>query len=191
MIAGGISGGLWRTVNEGQSWSLVTGGTDLYSPTCLSQDTRSGRLQTWYCGTGEFSGNSAAAVGAAYYGTGIWKSADGGQSWSLLASTSPGSPTGFDSGFDYVWSLAIDPSNAAQDEVYAATVGGVQRSLDGGQTWSFVKGSLNGQQISYQNDVAVTPSGVVYLALDSGGPDKGIWRSTDGASYTKIDPPHV
>lgn len=191
LLAGGISGGLWRTVNDGQSWTLVTGGTDLYSPTCLAQDTRSGRLQTWYCGTGEFTGNSAAAVGAAYYGTGVWKSADGGQSWSLLAATSPGSPTGFDSGFDYVWSLAIDPSNAAQDEVYAATVGGVQRSLDGGQSWSFVKGSLSGQQISYQTDVAVTPTGVVYLALDSGGPDKGIWRSTDGASYTKIDPPQL
>ena len=62
MLAGAISGGIWRTVNEGQSWTLTTADIDLYAPTCLLQDTRAGRTATWYCGTGEYLGNSAATV---------------------------------------------------------------------------------------------------------------------------------
>ncbi|MEZ4655676.1 MAG: dockerin type I domain-containing protein [Candidatus Eisenbacteria bacterium] len=187
-LAGAISGGIWRTTNEGQSWTLVTGDVGLYAPTCLVQDLRSGRTGTWYCGTGEFLGNSAATVGAGYYGTGIWKSTTGGQSWTLLTATSPGNPVQFDSGFDYVWNVGVDVSNPSQDEVYAATIGGVQRSTDGGQTWNFVKGAL-GQSLSYQTDVIVNPQGVVFAGLDSDGPDKGIWRSSDGVGFTNITPP--
>lgn len=190
MLAGAISGGIWRTVDEGQNWTLTTADIDLYGPTCLVQDTRVGRTATWYCGTGEFLGNSAATVGASYFGTGLWKSANGGLSWTPLASTAPGNPTQFDSGFDYVWNVAIDVSNTGQDELYAATIGGIQRSINGGQSWGYVRGAL-AEQMSYQTDVAVTPQGLVYAALDSDGPQKGIWRSADGQSFTNINPPQL
>jgi len=194
LLAGGMSGGMWRTVDEGTHWTLTSAATDLYAPSCIAQDTRTGHLATFYVGTGEYIGSSASQPGASYFGTGIWKSIDSGQSWSLLAATDPGSATAFDSAFDFVWNVAVDPSNSAQEEVYAATVGGVQRSADGGQSWSFVRGGINTQVYATQTDVVVTSAGVVYAALDNSSPQgevpsAGIWRSTDGQSFTQLTPP--
>ena len=78
------------------------------------------------------------------------------------------------------------------DEVYAATYGGIQRSTDGGASWTHVLGhGLFGATNRY-NDVVVTAAGVVFAAVDkdadTADAEEGIFRSPDGTTWTEITP---
>ncbi|MBI5463851.1 MAG: hypothetical protein HY966_02705, partial [Ignavibacteriales bacterium] len=194
LLAGGVSGGMWRSIDGGTSWSKTTVASSLHSVSCLAQDTRTGKTGTWYYGTGELVGNSSSGGGASYRGDGVFKSTDGGATWNILTATSTGVPQTFDQTFDYVWNVATNPANASQDEVYAATIGGLQRSTDGGASWTTVRGGFpSGSRLT---DVAVSSTGVVYYAgsaLDVNGAtwnatNQGIWRSTDGTTWENITP---
>ncbi len=123
----------------------------------------------------------------------MFKSTNGGLTWEPLPSTVRGTPQQLDSPFDYVWNLAINPSSA-QDELYAATVSGIQRSVDGGGTWTTVLGEFSNNSSRF-TDVAVSSSGVVYATMSeaavSGGSSatqRGVWRSVDGVNWTRITP---
>jgi hypothetical protein len=186
ILAGGVSGGMWKSTDEGSTWVKTSTPGQLHSVTTLAQDTRAGKTSTWYYGTGEYLGNSASLGGGSYRGDGIFKSTDNGSSWSVLASTSTNAPQLFDNFFDYVWRVAVDPSNASQDEVYAATYGAIWRSTDGGTNWSPVRGGST--PYSSYTDVTVTSTGVVYGVMSSSGSQPGCWRSTDGVSWANITP---
>jgi len=186
LLAGGISGGMWRTFDDGGSWTLTTGSSQLHAVSALAQDTRPGNQNTWYYGTGEIRGNSAAGGGAPYRGDGVFKSTDGGVSWSSLVSTGGAEATVFSGEWQYVNRLAIDPSEMVDDEVYAAVFGFIERSTDGGNTWNRVLGDAATQ--SRYTDVTVSSSGVVYASLSRDGGTHGIYRSTDGVNWTDITP---
>ncbi len=193
ILAGGVSGGMWRSTNNGGAWVKTSAYQDLHSVTCLVQDTRAGKRNIWYYGTGEYRGNSARGTGAFFYGNGIYKSTDNGLSWAVLPSTIPGALNTFDQPFDFAWNLATDPSSG-QDVVYAAVGGGIQRTTDGGATWNYVLGALTNDNSAYA-DVAVGAGGVAYAALSdqrisgtSGSVKRGLYRSTDGITWTNITP---
>jgi len=189
ILAGGTSSGMWRSDNGGSSWYKVTDVSDLHSVSCIAHDTRQGKENIWYYGTGEIIGNSASDRGyqAFYSGDGIFKSTDGGKNWELLSSTSTRTPHLFDSMFDYIINLAIDPSNSLDDEIYAAAYGGILRSINGGESWVHILGDpLDGNE-PYYSDVAITSNGVVYAVLSNGN-DEGVWRSTDGIDWVDITP---
>jgi hypothetical protein len=80
LIAGGISGGIWHSYNQGQSWSLVDDQAPTLSVTSLSQDPFN--PDVIYYSTGEAAGNSAGIPG-----DGIYKSTDGGLTFSPLPSS--------------------------------------------------------------------------------------------------------
>jgi photosystem II stability/assembly factor-like uncharacterized protein len=191
ILAAGVSGGMWRTTDGGESWTRTFEPGQRPNVTTVVQDTSGGKTDTWYAGTGELIGNTAGDRNApAYYkGNGIFKSTDGGQTWRQLASTAS-DPAQFESPFDFIYRVRIDPSNAAQDELYAATYDKIFRSTDGGTSWAAVlEGDVSGQgRSASQTDVAVTSEGVVYATLSSDGEQCGIFRSTDGRSWTEITP---
>jgi photosystem II stability/assembly factor-like uncharacterized protein len=186
IFAAGVSGGIWRTTNGGAYWQKMTKPNQLLNITCLAQDTRPGKTNIWYAGTGEYLGNSASGSVAFYYGDGILKSTDNGQTWNLLASTSVGKPQALSKDFNLVHNIAIHKADTS-NIVYAATYGGVYRSVDGGTKWTKVRGAglTNGSALS---DVAVTSAGVVYATMSSEGNQRGIWRSVDGINWTNITP---
>ena len=202
ILAGGVTGGLWRSEDGGQSWTKTTGSSDLHSVSAIVQDTRAGRENTWYYGTGELRGNSATADGAPFRGDGIFKSTDGGRSWQLLPSTATNEPTLFNFPFNYVWELAINP-NSTDDEVYAAIFGGIVKSTDGGANWETILGEdllnlpadadLNEQIAPFYTDIHVANDGTFYTAVSSATNQAdelfqpaGIYRSNDGENWELI-----
>ena len=188
LLAGGVSGGMWISTDDGTTWKKTTQPQQLQSVSCIAQDTRAGHTNVFYYGTGEGTGNSADGGGdSPYRGNGIYKSVDGGFTWNVLPSTANTTPQTLRP-FDYVWNIAVDPSRTNEDVIYAALLGGVVRSSDGGQTWTTVLGDM---QSSTYTDVVVTNSGVVYAALsNSNDTASGIWRSATGlpGSFEKITP---
>ncbi|MCP4711448.1 MAG: T9SS type A sorting domain-containing protein, partial [Planctomycetes bacterium] len=153
------------------------------SLSCLVQDPRDGYQNIWYYGTGEGIGNSASGPGYAFFlGDGIFKSTDSGLSWTQLASTVSNTPELYDSYFDIVFNLAVNPING---EVYAATAVGIARSSDGGESWV---AALEAEgYLDTGNDVAVNSDGIIYAAIAQGD-QQGLWRSEDGQNWEEITP---
>ncbi len=194
VVAGAASGGLWRSDNAGASWGIKIPPGELHSTSCMIQDTRTGHRNVYYAGTGEFVGTAGIGMNSnypqypvAFMGDGIFKSTDGGFGWDRLPFTVSGTPQTCDH-FDFIWSVAIDPSNNADDIVYAATAYyGIFKSSNGGDTWTNVLGS--GSPQSSRSDVKVTTTGVVYAAGNSGSCMAGIRRSSPGGeNWSNITP---
>lgn len=183
LLAGSCSGGMWLSTNGGTSWAQTNTLSQLKNATCLVQDKRPTHTNTWYYGSGEAYGASASGGSGAYYlGDGVFKSTDGGLTWTPLSATSSGNPNSFTTGWQLVWNIVNDNSaNDSIDEVYAAIYGGITRSLNGGTSWTTVIGGS-----SYFTDVQVTTTGVVYATCSDDGTQKGIWRSDSGTAFTNI-----
>lgn len=196
ILAGSASGGMWESVDQGQNWHKTTAPDAEQSATCVVQDTRPGKRNNWYYGTGELlsttNRNVSTNARTIGIGNGIFKSADNGATWQPLVSTQGGSHAALTEVFQGVWRLVADPVRMDKDIIYAACYGAIMRSENGGQTWQVVLGDLANK--SYCTDVAITSDGVLYAALSSfcfsvEPPQKaGIWRSTDGFNWQKITP---
>jgi hypothetical protein len=186
ILAGGVSGGLWLSEDGGQSWTRKT---PLNAhPGCISiaQDTRPGKTNTWYYLSGELIGTSASGGNAFYVGDGLFKSVDNGENWTPVTSTAGGNPQSFSSLFQAGYRVITSPTDT-NDVVYMATIGTIYRSANGGTSWTAVRGG-NINNYSYYTDVAASSTGIMYATLSSDGPNKGIWRSTNGTSWVNILP---
>ncbi len=194
MLAGGVSGGMWRSDDAGLSWRKATLPGQLHSVSAIAQDTREGKQNTWYYCTGELWGNSASING-----DGIFKSTDGGNSWKQLASTATLAPQSWDNKFDYCWNITANPAAPAdRDEVLVATaLGGLYRTTDGGESWTAVMGG-SGNGYSLFSDIAVTSKGIFYATMsqrsgvtNANSAAMGIYRSVDGVKWVNITPPDM
>ena len=193
-LAGGVTGGIWRSTDAGLSWEKVTGPLQMHSVTSIVQDTRPGKENIWYAGTGEHYGIvSASTWDAQFSGNGILKSTDNGVTWTELPATQSNTPQTYlaNHDMDFVWRVVADPSDLVNDVVVAAVFNGVCHSADGGATWTevlgFVQGSFSAPFSDYV-DVIVTPSGTFYATFSSDSPNKGVFRSDDGINWTNITP---
>jgi len=186
LFAGSPSGGLWRSENQGTTWTQVDLGDALPNVSCIIQDTRPGKEDTWYIGTGEGAGQSPSDGGAFYIGNGLYKSTDNGTTWQSLESTASNTPETFENYWDITWRIVVNTTNIEQDELIAASFGGIFRSVDGGETWRDELGHNVGN--APDAEVAITTTGVVYATLHENDEDGGIWRSEDGDNWTNILP---
>jgi hypothetical protein len=188
LIAGGISGGLFRSTNGGETWTLVSSPEMVTGTSCITQDKRTGKTHIWYAGTGERY-NSAKGGGSSslYLGDGVLKSTDGGITWDTLGNTVSNTPQTYND-FDKIWNITTNPAAPlSNDEVYVATNRNIYKSINGGTTFTSVLNSGGAGAYSY-SDVICTPNGVLYATFGSDGTARGIWRSTDGESWTNITP---
>ncbi|MGB3464687.1 MAG: FlgD immunoglobulin-like domain containing protein, partial [Cyclobacteriaceae bacterium] len=202
MIAGGVSGGVWETEDLGQSWTRTSDLTKSIDVTALEQDVRPGKENIWYYGTGELRGNTARSGPARLRGDGIYKSTDNGKSWNQLASTAFGISSLFNSQFQYIWNIRINPTLTDVDEVIVAAFGGILRSTDGGESWQVVLGKslinpeidLNSVVAPFYTEINITNDGDYFATMSSfsttGNYDSaGIYFSEDAVNWQSITPP--
>ncbi len=189
LIAGGVSGGIWRSVDGGNSWVQTTGKKEIPSVTTIVQDKRPGKNNIWYFAGGEVLGNSAGqSKGTTFLGNGISKSTDNGLTWKPLESTTIGSEAGV---FGRIYRLVLDHTNQDKSIIYAACYGAILRSEDGGDTWETVLGnSANINRGPRYTDLVINDSGTLYVSLSSNSDSNqsGFFRSTNGKDWENITP---
>lgn len=154
MYAASVGGGVWKSTDGGASWNQLT---DLILPNIavasLVMDPRN--PQVLYAGTGEGFFN-----GDAIRGNGVYKTTDGGATWTSLPATVPAAGVAGD--FSYVNQIVV--SARYPQRLYAATRTGLFRSNDGGTTWATV---INATAVNGCQDVVMQQKrsvGYVYAA---------------------------
>jgi photosystem II stability/assembly factor-like uncharacterized protein len=183
---GVASGGVWKTVNDGTTWTPVFDGEGSYSIGWVTLDPNDSSV-VWV-GAGE--NNSQRSVA---YGDGIHRSDDGGKNWQNLGLKKS----------EHIGRVVVDPRDSKV--VYVAAEGplwgpggdrGLYKTTDGGKNWKAV---LTISENTGVVDVALDPSNpdVVYAAayqrrrhvftLIDGGPESAIYKSTDaGTTWNKL-----
>jgi len=142
VFAAGVSGGLWVSLDDGQSWTEWSGSDTLANMWIVSitQDAAG----TIYFGTGEGLYNwdlqpGIGEFGGGSPGDGVWRSNDDGATFEHLTKTIPG--TQYEAAtWATVDRLAANPNSA--DSVIAAIYGGVYVSGDAGNNWVKASGII-------------------------------------------------
>jgi len=168
MWAASVAGGIWKTTNGGASWGPLDDFMASLNVTTLVLDPVDSN--TLYAGTGEGFYNIDGLRGA-----GIFKTADGGTTWSQLSATS--GPE-----FVYVNRVAISKDGntlLAAVRNGDATAMGLARSVDKGTTFTDVA-SLTGTEIL---DVDFDPRDST-KAVAGGRNGKAFYSSDGGANWT-------
>jgi len=180
------SGGLWKTVNAGNTWQPIFDAEASYSIGCVTIDPSDPNI-IWV-GTGE--NNSQRSVA---YGDGVYKSNDGGKSWKNVGLEDS----------EHIGRIVVDPRDS--NTVFVAAQGplwraggerGLYKTTDGGETWT---NTLEISEHTGVNEVWIDPSNpeVLYASsyqrrrrtwtLIDGGPESAIYKSSDnGDSWTKL-----
>jgi hypothetical protein len=177
--AGSVGGGLWKTTDITQTNPVWTATNDFFNNLAISSIEQNATTPTtMYFGTGEGWFNEDALEG-----DGIWKSADGGNTWNQLTSTEN---TTANYTFDYIQKI-LDYTSGGTEYLFACTYnGGVQRSLDGGNTWTKVLGT--GVTATYNSavDIELSADGALFASIGIFAQD-GIYRSyNNGTTWTKL-----
>ena len=175
------SGGVWRTVNAGNTFEPVFDKEGSYSIGTIAMDPNNSNV-IWV-GTGENNNQRSVA-----YGDGIYKSVDGGNSWRNMGLQQS----------EHIGRIIIHPENS--DIIYVAAIGplwnaggdrGLYRSKDAGNSWEKV---LAIDAHTGVNDVVMDPRDPDVLYASSfqrrrhvftylgGGPQSTIYKSTDGGN---------
>jgi photosystem II stability/assembly factor-like uncharacterized protein len=193
VVAAAASGGVWKSTNAGTTWTPIFdnyGSASIGDVAIFQKDPN-----ILWVGTGEANNRNSVA-----WGDGIYKSTDGGKTFQ-------------NAGLRDTFQIArIVTHPADQNIVYAAAIGnlwgasgdrGLFKTTDGGKTWTKLTRGLPdtaaGEVKSGAIDLVMDPTdaNVLYVAFyqrlrrpwrfDSGGPNGGIFKSTDaGKTWTKL-----
>jgi photosystem II stability/assembly factor-like uncharacterized protein len=185
---GSTGGGVWKTQDSGVSWSNLSDG-DLTAASIGALAVAPSDPNVLYAGTG-----SACPRGNISAGDGLYRSTDGGESWTHAGLEKAGQ----------IGRIRVHPDNP--DRVYVAVLGnlfgpsperGVFRSEDGGATWEKV---LFVSDRAGAVDLAMSPGNPRLLfaaiwqverkpwTLESGGEESGLYRSKDGGdTWEKLE----
>lgn len=179
-------GGVWKSEDGGVHWKPIFDEQPVSSVGSIAVAPSDPNVL--YVGSGEANirGNVAP-------GNGIYKSTDGGRTWSHVWKQ-----------VGQIGTMAVHPTDP--DVAYAAVLGhafgpnperGVFRTEDGGVTWQRV---LFVDEATGASDVAIDPTNPRILfagtwqavrrpwELVSGGPGGGLWRSADGGeSWQRLE----
>jgi photosystem II stability/assembly factor-like uncharacterized protein len=185
---GGTGGGVFKTSDGGVNWEPVSDGQPFGTGTVGAIEVSQSDPNVVYVGMGE-----SCIRGNFSHGDGMYKSVDAGKTWKRVGLEDS----------RIIGRIRIHPKNP--DLVYVAALGhaagpndqrGVFRSKDGGKTWERVLFKSNKSGAVDLSMDASNPN-VLYAAiweakrtpysLESGGPDSGLYKTTDGGdTWTEI-----
>lgn len=179
LIAGGVAGGIWKSENAGGLWRSIENSFEVgcVAVSCLTQ----GPTGDLYAGTGEGFYTPTGNGGNGIYGSGIYKSTDRGETWTLCAGSAPPVPSNTSNHWATVDKIAAHPSDP--NIVYAATRGGMYLTSDGGETWTRPT-DTEGNDITTGRgwDVKVSSNGSVHFATGSRQ-----YRSVSAFQFERMD----
>lgn len=184
---GAVNGGVWKTTNAGHTWRNITDGrTDISSVGAITVAPSDPNVI--YVGTGESQLREDLT-----YGTGVYRSTDGGETWQRLGLTDT----------HQITDVVVDPKDP--DRAFVSAIGhafgpnaerGVFRTTDGGRSWKKV---LFIDDSTGANDLTMDPSNprILYASfwkvqrtpwsMQAGGGRSGIWKTTDGGdTWTEL-----
>ena len=184
--AAGVSGGLWYNDNidsQTNSWTKISDFWDNLEISTVASDPND--ANTIYVGSGE-------KVGSAGIGLGMWKTTDGGTTWSQLTST-----TGYrfmgdmivrdESGTSAVY---IGTGRAVHEGQYEG-INGLWKSTDGGATWTEMLGEITANSNHEVADIELDADNRLWIGTrtntfgDGGG---SIFYSDDGVVFNAVNP---
>ena len=185
---GSTGGGVWKTIDEGQTWNNVS--DSYFGGSIGAVAVSESDPNIIYVGTGEQTVRGNVSPG---YG-GFWKSYDAGETWEKL---------NLDIDQVQVGRIKIHPKNpnivfiAIMGDLFKNSINrGVYKSIDGGNTWIktlFSNERSGAVDISFESDnprvmyastwnIRRTP-----YSLESGGKGSAIWKSIDeGETWKNI-----
>ncbi len=176
---GSTGGGVWKTLNGGQTWQNISDG--FFGGSIGAVEVAPSDNNVIYVGGGE-----QTMRGNVSYGYGMWKSTDAGESWEK---------SGLEKA-NHIPRIRVHPDNP--DIVYAAVLGdlfkdtkdrGIYKSTDGGKTW---KQTLFVNESAGAVDLIIDPNNarILYAStwrvrrnpyeMSSGGEGSALWKSKDG-----------
>ena len=178
-LVGTASGGLWRTKNAGVTWTPIFDREGTYAIGVV-EIAPSNENIIWV-GTGENNAQRSVA-----FGDGVYKSTDGGASWTNMGLKDSGH-------ISQIWIHPKDPNIvlvAAQGPLWSEGGDrGLYKTTDGGDTWAAI---LTVDEHTGINEFVVHPENFDMIVASSyqrrrhvwvlinGGPGSGIHRTTDG-----------
>lgn len=160
VYVGAASGGLWKSTNNGASWSTTTDQIASLGVSDIAINPVNTNIM--YISTGDFDGAPTGFSGGDSKSIGVLKSTDGGVTWNTTGLTWTTSQSRF------ISKLLINPLNPV--EVFAFTSIGIYRTRNSGTTWSLVTGG-NYKDAEYKPGDTTT----IYAANNA-----TIYRSTNG-----------
>jgi photosystem II stability/assembly factor-like uncharacterized protein len=176
LYVGTSAGGVWKSTNEGASWVPLTDDQCSLVIGAIAVDPVNPQIV--YAGTGEPSETSQ--------GCGMLRSTDGGTTWRTFGQEV------FTPSLSQSWAMyniVIDRASAGSatsTTILAATLRGIMRSTNSGQTWSVVTPALTFSDIVQHP----TDPNIMYAArvgVSGSATPPGLWRSGDrGATWSTV-----
>lgn len=153
---GTAGGGVWKSLDGGTTWAPKSDYQSSLSIGTLAID--SFNPQRLFAGTGEYNNGGVGT----YYGNGILRSTDGGETWSELGTTT----------FlrDEISRILFDPTDDTSQKMFLAAATGVYTSTDGGVNWTLQRAGSVGSLVVVVNGAS--------LRLIAGFRGSGLWTST-------------
>lgn len=185
-IVGAATGGVWKTVDGGLSWKAVFDKENVHAIGAVAISMSDPRVV--YVGTGESSIRSNISIG-----NGVYKSTDGGETWSLVGLENSGRVSRIivhPTNPEIAWVGALGHAYAPQKER------GLYKTTDGGKNWKQVLFVDENTGVSDMTIDLTNPrilfAGMWQLSLKtwnrtSGGTGSGLYMSKDGGdTWTRL-----
>ncbi|MCB0496534.1 MAG: T9SS type A sorting domain-containing protein [Cyclobacteriaceae bacterium] len=173
-IAGSVGGGIWKTTNGGTTWTEKT--KDLPNIAFSSIALAESNPNVLYAGSGEGGLGGADLIS----GNGLFKSVDGGETWSQVASTA----NDFD--FQNINRVIVDPSNENIVLICTSNLAdyesGIYKSIDGGVSWTNTY-LLNTTSRGVQQIIATPGNFNIQYAASNG---VGVLKSTNAGDSWQL-----
>jgi hypothetical protein len=159
VYVGAASGGLWKSTNNGTSWTTTTDNLASIGVSDIAIDPSNPNIM--YISSGDFDGAATGFTQGDSKSVGVLKSTDGGNTWNTTGLTWTTSQQRF------ISKLLINPLNTV--EVFAFTSVGIYRTRDSGANWTLVLGG-------YFKDGEYKPGDTTTIYSCSG---TSVYRSTN------------